>query len=96
VGALQAFHLGPVIPNPSRGSLEVSYSLPSPSAVRLAVYDLPGRRVATLVDGEREAGDHRAPWAGEAEGRRSAPTGVYWFRLEALGHIRVANFLLVR
>ncbi|MCX7022195.1 MAG: T9SS type A sorting domain-containing protein, partial [bacterium] len=53
------------------------YSLPADGRVVLSVYDLSGRRVATLVDSELTAGRHEATWnCGEV------PSGVYLYRLE--------------
>ncbi len=67
-------------PNPFTGSATVRFRLPAAGPVRLAVFDLGGRRVATLLDGTRPAGEHAVTW--RAAG---APSGVYFVRLEAGG-----------
>jgi hypothetical protein len=67
-------------PNPVRTGAEVAFTLAAPSAVRLAVYDVLGREVAVLVEGERTAGRHPARF--DASGL--AP-GAYVLRLTAGG-----------
>jgi hypothetical protein len=67
-------------PNPADNSVSVAFSLPEAQRVSLSVYDLAGRRVATLSEGELPAGRHAVSWdcAGEA-------AGVYLLRLETEG-----------
>src|SRR5690606_39241789 len=65
-------------PNPFGERAEVAFALPSAERVRLAVYDVLGREVARLVDGEREAGTHRVAFEASA-----LPAGVYVVRLVA-------------
>jgi hypothetical protein len=64
-------------PNPFNPSTTIRFSLPENAAVRLTVYDLLGREVASLVDGALyAAGDHQVRF--EADG---LPAGVYFARL---------------
>ena len=76
-----AFALVQSIPNPVRSSAIIRYSLPEEATVTLSVYDLQGRRVATLLDHVfREAGRHDVPVPSD----RWKP-GIYLYRLEAGG-----------
>jgi hypothetical protein len=50
--------LHPNFPNPFQTSTTISYSVPSEGPVRLAVFDVTGRRVAVLADGVQEAGTY--------------------------------------
>jgi hypothetical protein len=73
-------------PNPSHGIARFRFSLPDPLRVRLLLYDVHGRRAATLVDGVRGPGWHAVTWSGRGEAGRELAAGVYWARLEtALG-----------
>ena len=67
-------------PNPASGTVSVAFELPEAQSVSLAVYDLAGRRVATLSEGQLPAGRHAVNWdcAGES-------SGVYLLRLETSG-----------
>lgn len=65
----------------------LEYSLPEAGWVTLTLFDVQGRRIATLVDGPRAAGEHVAvlkggPRAGEGTGATTVPAGVYFSRLE--------------
>jgi hypothetical protein len=79
-------------PNPFGIQATISFSLARPARVTLTVYDVLGRHVATLLDGERaQAGSHEVPW--DATGQAS---GVYLYRLLADGHVRAGRMLLLR
>ena len=53
--------------------------------MRLGVYDLSGRLVRTLADGERAAGEHVIEWDGRDDARISLAAGVYFVRFDAAG-----------
>jgi hypothetical protein len=69
--------------NPVRGDARIGYQLHVAAGVRLAVHDVFGRRVATLVDQRQEAGEHQVVWNGRRDDGREAPSGVYFLRLTA-------------
>ncbi|HEY7727247.1 MAG TPA: T9SS type A sorting domain-containing protein [Candidatus Eisenbacteria bacterium] len=69
-------------PNPFRHRTTIAYTVGAPSPVRLAVFDVAGRRVSTLADGPHAPGPYRVDWDGrDRAGLRSA-SGVYFYRLE--------------
>ncbi|MBD3366935.1 MAG: T9SS type A sorting domain-containing protein [Candidatus Eisenbacteria bacterium] len=70
-----------VHPNPFNPRATVEYTVPSAGRVTLAVYDLAGRLVATLVDDERGPGPHEATWNGTTDGGARAASGVYFVKL---------------
>ncbi len=73
-----AVALAQSLPNPAGAGASIRFSLPAAMAVRLAVYDLQGRRIETLLDSARyPAGEHRIPVATA----RWRP-GIYLYRLE--------------
>lgn len=78
-------------PNPFNPSTRIRFELPERSQVRLTVYDLLGREVAHLVNGEMEAGMHEVPWDA---GLMSA--GVYLARCTANGRTETRKMLLVK
>lgn len=74
--------LDPARPNPAHGSTVLGFTLAQPGAVRLAIYDVSGRVVRTLVDGSRLAGAHQIAWDGRDEQGRRLPSGIYSYRAE--------------
>ena len=73
------FHLSQNYPNPFNPNTTIRFSLTTRSHVKLAVYNLLGQVVATLVDEEIPAGVHEVPW------NAAGSSGVYFYRLEAIG-----------
>ena len=63
------------------GTAILRYRVSDAGAVRLKVYDVAGRLVATLVDGHRGAGEHEVSWDGHSASGRVA-SGMYFARLE--------------
>ena len=59
----------------------IRFSLSAPDEVDLAVFDLAGQRVATLVKAPRQAGLHQVSWDGRAAAGRRLASGVYLCRL---------------
>ncbi len=64
-------------PNPSREVINFVFSLPDEGWVTLSVYDLSGRRVASLVSSDMTAGRHEVSWS-----CADVESGVYLYRLE--------------
>lgn len=87
----EAFGLEQNQPNPFNPLTEIRYALPVDTPVRLAVYDVTGREVARLVDGQCPAGFHRATWDGSRMG-----AGVYFYRVEAGSFIATRRMVLSR
>ena len=76
--------LGPAQPNPVRGNgAWIHYALPATERTSLVVYDVSGRKVRTLVDGDREAGPHAIRWDARDASGRTLPAGLYLYRLRA-------------
>lgn len=68
-------------PNPSRGPMQIRYTLAHDGPTELAVFDLLGRRVRALVQSHGDAGDQLTVWDGrDDQGDRARP-GVYLIRL---------------
>lgn len=85
-----------VAPNPFNPVTEVVFVLSQPAQVSLDVYDVGGRKVRTLVSGQREAGTFRASWDGRTAQGRGVSSGVYFFRLVADGHQDTRRAVLLK
>jgi len=78
-----AFGLYQNYPNPANKGTVITYALPTASDVALAVYDLSGRRVATIFSEPRDAGVYKTEYALTDDSGRPLPAGVYIYRLTA-------------
>ena len=83
-------------PNPFGGRTTIEFALPERADVRLTVYDVMGRRVATLADESRAPGRHQVTWNGRGNGGGRLSSGVYLVRLQAGGATRTSRVTLVR
>jgi len=72
-----AMRLYPAAPNPFNPRTSLKYETTRPGRVRVRVYDIRGRSVRTLVDGERDAGIWEVVWDGEDDSGRRVASGVY-------------------
>jgi hypothetical protein len=80
-------------PNPVSHSTTIEYGLPEEEHVRLAIYDILGRRIQVLVDETQRAGFHRVQWGGAD---RSVASGVYFYRLRVGDKSKVKKMTVVR
>jgi hypothetical protein len=77
-----ALSLEPNFPNPFNPGTTIRYALPQAGHVQVSVFDVAGRRVATLVDGVVGAGPHTVQWNGRDSDGHAVGSGVYFYRLE--------------
>jgi hypothetical protein len=83
-------------PNPFRNSTRIDYSLARQGAVDLGVFDVAGRRIATLFRGQAEAGPHAATWDGRSADGSIAPSGVYRCVLQTAADRQARSLVLSR
>jgi hypothetical protein len=91
-----AFALDGNYPNPFRTQTTLQFDLPEPVDVTLSVYDVMGRRVATLVDQSMPAGSHDIAWQGRGQDGQALASGVYFVRLTAGDRTATRRLTIVR
>ncbi len=95
--AVPAVALRQNVPNPFNPSTRIAFTLPGDGAVRLAVYDLRGRLVSTLIDAPTlPAGDHAVTWDGRADDGSVAAAGAYLYELRGPGVREVRRMTLAK
>jgi hypothetical protein len=82
-------------PNPFTEKTSVSFGLRSSGSTRLSVYDVLGRRVATLAEGFRAAGRYTLSWTGKDDIGDPVSAGVYMVRLESEGGVQTKKVVRV-
>jgi uncharacterized protein (DUF362 family) len=74
--------LANLYPNPFNSATQIRFELARDGKADLAVWDVLGRRVKTLVTSPLPAGMHQITWDGRADDGGIVATGVYWVRLQ--------------
>jgi len=82
-------------PNPFNPETTIRFWLPESGVIDLAVYDAQGRRLRTLLAGERPAGAGELRWDGRDAAGRLAASGVYLLRLDPAGNQAAARKLIM-
>jgi hypothetical protein len=80
VSTPSTFSLGQNYPNPFNATTQIDFRT-SGGEVSLAVYDITGALVKTLVDGSLEAGSHSIIWNGKDNSGSDVASGIYFYRL---------------
>jgi hypothetical protein len=84
-------------PNPFNPTTTIEFYLARGAKVTLAIYDVSGRRVRTLLsDAMTEAGVHRVGWNGKDDAGRKLASGVYFAHFRAEGQIASRKLILLR
>ena len=77
----EAFSLNGNFPNPFNPTTTISYELSNAGQVNLVVYDILGRQVISLVNGQLPAGEYESTWNGLDANGNVVPSGTYLYRL---------------
>jgi hypothetical protein len=85
------YYIAQNFPNPFNAVTKVSFGLPEEAKVKVRVFDLTGRLVTTLVDGQLKAGHHLTVWDGQ-----NAAAGMYLIRIESANYSRAIKAILMK
>ncbi len=88
--------LDPNVPNPFNNKTRISYSIKDKGSILLAVYNLQGQRVRTLINQTLEAGTYSVLWDGRNENGIDLPSGTYLCILKTSGGEWTRRMTLVR
>ncbi len=92
----RVFALNANYPNPFNPMTKISFSLPETQDVKLAVYSIDGRKVATLVNETRGPGLHEVVWTGRNDDGQSVSSGMYFYRIDAGPYSQVHKMTLMK
>jgi hypothetical protein len=87
-----AFSLDMPLPNPVTFNASLGFSVPTTGRIELAVYDVSGRMIETLLDGSVEAGEHSVSWTPGV----AIANGVYFIRLSAESGTLTRQAMVIR
>ena len=95
-GVIKNFLLKQNYPNPFNPETIISYDLPAGDFVSLAVYDLLGRKVKTLVSDYQSAGQYSLTWNGKDDSGISLASGVYLYTLKTSSFVESKRMMLLK
>lgn len=89
--------LGDASPNPFNPKTTISFDLQGPTTVRLSIFDVAGRLIHTLINGDQIApGQHSVDWNGRTGEGAPVAGGVYFYRLDAGNYIATKRMTLLK
>jgi subtilisin family serine protease len=91
-----AFKVDQNFPNPFNPSTTIRFTLPSSGRTRVAIFDVAGRHVKTLVDEDMPAQSHQVVWTGDDAGGRSVAAGIYFYMVTNGDNRSVGRMALVK
>lgn len=91
-----SFRLDANVPNPFNPTTTIGYSLETATNVHLAVYDVRGALVRTLVSGRQSAGDKSVVWDGSSNSGTAMASGVYFYRLSTPEFVQTRKMILLK
>ncbi len=93
---IQAFRLLPNYPNPFNPATTVHFVLPEARKVTVEIFDVQGRKVRFLWNGELPAGEHRLLWNGKNDAGLPLSSGLYWCRVRTGTAQKIRKMILMK
>ena len=90
------FVLSPAYPNPFNPATQIGYGVPVDGQVDIAIYNVVGQKIRTLVEGFERAGYRYAVWDGRDDSGRVVPTGVYFSLMQTEGFRATQKLMLLK
>ncbi|MHB8852480.1 MAG: FlgD immunoglobulin-like domain containing protein, partial [Ignavibacteriaceae bacterium] len=83
-------------PNPFNPTTTINFALPQSSNVKIVIYDMLGREVRTLVNGDQVAGVHSIVWDGRNNFGSQVASGTYIYRVVAGSYSAVKKMIMLK
>lgn len=83
-------------PNPFNPSTKISFSLPEQLFVSVKIYDMLGREIRTLLEEEKQSGNHNVIWNGNDSNGSQVSSGTYIYRVVAGNHSQTMKMLFLK
>jgi hypothetical protein len=95
-GRPSEFVLKGCYPNPFNSSIMIEFDLPENGRCKLIIYDILGREIAYLVDGELESGRYSIAWNGKDKSGSNGNSGVYFVTMTVNNRVQAKRITLIR
>jgi hypothetical protein len=90
------FQLSQNYPNPFNPDTKITFNLPYTGEVTLDIYNMLGQKMFTVCHDNLTAGRHSFRWDGRDKSGQEVPSGVYFYRLKAVGHLQIKKMMILR
>ena len=84
------------LPNPFQTSTNITFRVPSTAPVQIAIYNILGQKIKTLVQETKQAGLYTTTWNGTDLYNQPVKSGTYFYRIHCNGNIKTGKMFLVR
>ena len=85
------FTIASIHPNPFNATTTIVYAVPFKTQVNLSIFDLAGRKLEMVVEGNVSSGYHSIIWE-----PKELPSGMYLVRFEAAGFVQTKKLVMIR
>ncbi len=92
----EVYYLKQNYPNPFNPTTTINYSLARKANVNLAVYNILGQKVNTLVNGEMDAGEYSVKWEGNDTNGDAVASGIYFYKMVSDDFVKTHKMVLMR
>ena len=96
IGAPKDYKLYNNFPNPFNPSTKIAFELPKASHVKLVIYDVVGREVVQIADGDYPAGYSELTWNGLNRNGEQVSSGAYFYRISTDKWSKVMKMLSLK
>jgi hypothetical protein len=98
INSAPKFYLAANYPNPFNPETTISFAIPvdTQHALSLRIYDISGKLIKTLINGEKEPGYHSVIWDGRDEKGKEVSSGAYFYRIESENFSQTKQCLLLK
>jgi hypothetical protein len=92
----ERFELFANYPNPFNPETNIRYTLIERGSVSLAIFNMLGQKVATIVNEMQEPGSYSVRWNGRDDFGTTAPSGIYFYQLSVGGSTSTRSMVLLK
>jgi parallel beta-helix repeat protein len=88
--------LGNNYPNPFNPTTTIQYGMKQSGKVTITIFNTRGQLIKTLVDANKKAGNHKVVWNGMDYNNRLVSSGVYFYKMETNGYVKINKALMLK
>ena len=92
----EVFALHQNYPNPFNPQTNIQIDIAEKSHVSLAIFNIMGQKVATLVNGNMDVGIYHIKWTGLSDQGNALPSGMYFYEMKSPAYHSVKKLVLVK